>query len=172
MRTDRWVRVDLARQTLTLFEGDARVAQWPVSTASNGPGELQDSGCTPRGEHRVRIGIGAGCPENTVFVGRRPTGELYSDALRAAAPQRDWILTRILWLAGCEPGVNRGGRRDTQRRYIYIHGSPDSAPMGVPGSHGCIRMRNRDVIDLFDRIGAGTRVLILDDGSGANAHPG
>jgi lipoprotein-anchoring transpeptidase ErfK/SrfK len=97
-----------------------------------------------------------------VFVGRRPTGELFGDELQARHPGRDWILTRILWLSGLEPGRNRLGNVDTMRRYIYIHGSPDAARMGTPGSHGCIRMHNADVIDLFDRVPAGTRVLIRD----------
>ena len=168
----RWVRVDLAAQRLALMEDNCVREEWPVSTARNGPGELLDSGCTPRGEHRVRIKIGAGCAANTVFVGRRPTGEIYSAALAASAPQRDWILTRIIWLTGCERGVNRGGRRDTLRRYIYIHGCPDSQPIGIPASHGCIRMHNRDVVDLFDRIDAGTRVIILEQVSGDDARTG
>lgn len=104
--------------------------------------------------------IGKGCPPDTVFVGRRPTGEIYSPSLREASPGRDWILTRILWLSGLEPGRNRLGNVDTMRRYIYIHGSPDDVAMGVPGSHGCVRMRNSDIIELFDMVEAGTRVLI------------
>jgi L,D-transpeptidase YbiS len=110
----------------------------------------------------VRAGIGAGQPVNTVFVGRRPTGEIWTPELAAQFPQRDWILTRILWLSGCEPGFNRLGNCDSMRRYIYIHGTPDSEPMGVPRSHGCIRMRNADVIALFDQVAAGTPVLITD----------
>lgn len=167
-----WVRVDLAAQRLALLEEDCVLAHWPVSTARNGPGELLDSGCTPRGEHRVRIKIGAGCAANTVFVGRRPTGETYSPALAADAPERDWILTRIIWLTGCDRGINRGGRCDTLRRYIYIHGCPESEPMGIPASHGCIRMHNRDVVDLFDRIDVGTRVVILEQVGGDDARPG
>jgi len=165
----RRIEVDIAQQRLTLFEGDVVVGQWPVSTALNGPGERINSGCTPRGGHRVRIKIGAGCPPNTVFVGRRPTGELYRDELAEAYPDRDWILSRIMWLTGCEPGRNRGGECDTLRRFIYIHGCPDSEPMGVPRSHGCIRMRNADVIELFDRVDAGTRVLIRDREAGSDA---
>lgn len=155
-----WVGVDLARQRLTLYCGSEPLHTWPVSTARNGPGERVDSGCTPRGEHRVRIMIGDGCAENTVFVGRRPTGERYSPSLAKAHPQRDWILTRIIWLTGTEPGLNRGVGCDSLRRFIYIHGCPDSEPMGVPVSHGCVRMRNADVIDLFGRIATGTRVVI------------
>jgi lipoprotein-anchoring transpeptidase ErfK/SrfK len=163
---ERWVHVDIQQQRLSLFEGEQPVAWWPVSTARNGPGERSGSECTPRGEHRVRIKIGEGCADNTVFVGRRPTGELYSEQLARAHPRRDWILTRILWLSGCEPGRNRGGDCDTLRRFIYIHGCPDSLPMGIPESHGCIRMRNADLIDLFAQVQAGTRVRIDEHGNG------
>ncbi|MFZ9530396.1 MAG: L,D-transpeptidase family protein, partial [Burkholderiales bacterium] len=125
-------------------------------------GTGQDSGsyCTPLGRHIIRAKIGIGEPENTVFVGRRPTGEIYSPDLAEQFPGRDWILTRILWLSGCEPGFNRLGSVDTMRRYIYIHGSPDSVQMGQPGSIGCIRMRNADIVELFDRVPAGTPVNI------------
>jgi hypothetical protein len=154
------IRIDLARQELTLWQGDALLAHYPISTAVNGPGETCGSGCTPRGRHRIRLRIGAGCPENTVFVGRRPTGEVYGPVLAGAHPQRDWILTRILWLTGQEPGRNRGGVVDTLRRYIYIHGCPDTEPMGVPRSHGCVRMRNRELLALFDQVRNGTVVEI------------
>ena len=160
------LRVDLGTQTLYLFRGDRLLARYPVSTAHNGPGERNGSGCTPRGRHRIRIKIGAGCPENAVFIGRRPTGEVYSTQLAAQYPERDWILTRVLWLAGCEPGRNRGGDCDSLRRFIYIHGCPDSEPMGLPRSHGCIRMRNADLLDLFDRVRAGDPVEILEGGAG------
>ena len=156
------VVIDLAAQSLTLLEGNAIAAGWPVSTARNGAGEQEGSGCTPRGLHRIRARIGAGAPPGTVFVGRRPTGEVWSPALAAAHPARDWILTRILWLCGCEPGHNRFGAVDTMRRYIYLHGCPDTEPMGVPRSHGCIRMRNDDIMALFDRVPAGTPVWIGD----------
>jgi len=156
------ILVHLDTQTLELLDGDRVVATYPVSTGSSGPGEERDSGCTPRGRHRVRLCIGDGCPANTVFVGRRPTGEIYSADLAAAEPDRDWILTRILWLTGAEPRRNRGGRVDTLRRYIYIHGCPDAAPLGEPLSHGCIRMRNADLIALFDAVRAGTVVDIVE----------
>ncbi len=155
------VRISIPRQELTLVD-DAGVPfrRWPVSTAANGAGEVSGSYCTPRGRHVIRAKIGGGQPENTVFVRRRPTGEVHTPELAAAHPGRDWILTRILWLSGCEPGVNRLGEVDTMRRYIYIHGCPDGAPMGVPGSHGCIRMRNADIVELFDLVRAGTPVEI------------
>ena len=164
MVVERNILVDLARQTLILRQGDGVLRRYAVSTARNGPGERMGSECTPRGRHRIRIKIGAGLPENTVFRRRRPTGEIYSPELALRHPGRDWILTRILWLTGCEPRRNRGGERDTLRRYIYIHGSPDDTPMGVPGSHGCIRMRNRDLLELFAQVEPGSPVEIVADG--------
>jgi L,D-transpeptidase YbiS len=156
------IRINIGTQMLDLLDDEGRVVRrYPVSTAANGPGELSGSYCTPRGRHVIRAKIGAGQPENTVFVRRRPTGEIYTPELGAEFPQRDWILTRILWLSGCEPGFNRLGEVDTMRRYIYIHGSPDGVEMGVPGSHGCVRMRNADIIELFDRVPAGTPVEIV-----------
>jgi len=157
-----WVRVSLSAQRLWLVDAGGPPLGWPVSSAANGAGERRGSGCTPRGWHCIRALIGAGAAPGTVFVGRRPTGEIHSPALAASAPGRDWVLTRILWLSGLEVGRNRLGAVDTMRRYVYIHGCPDEVTLGVPASHGCIRMRNRDVIDLFARVGAGTRVLIED----------
>jgi lipoprotein-anchoring transpeptidase ErfK/SrfK len=159
------IRISIATQTLMLAD-DARaeIRTYPVSTARNGVGEQRGSNCTPRGRHIVRAKIGAGMPVNTVFVGRRPTGETWSPALAEAYPDRDWILTRILWLSGREPGFNRLGDVDTMRRYIYIHGSPDAVPMGVPGSIGCVRMRNTDLLDLFDLVRPGTPVEIVAPG--------
>ncbi|WP_370584077.1 L,D-transpeptidase family protein [Motiliproteus sp. SC1-56] len=154
------IHISLARQRLELYRGDQQVAGFSVSTARNGAGEREGSGCTPRGRHRIRARIGADAPINSVFVGRRATGEIYSPALAEAYPERDWILTRILWLCGCEPGYNRLGSVDSQRRFIYLHGTPDSEPMGVPGSHGCVRLRNADIVWLFDRVPVGTEVLI------------
>lgn len=155
------IEISLDAQTLTLFPEDSSVPRfYPVSTALNGPGERDGSGCTPRGWHYVRAMIGAGAPLNAVFIARRPTGEVYSPELARQYPRRDWILSRILWLCGLEPGKNRGPGVDSFRRFIYIHGTPDSEPMGVPRSHGCVRMRNADVVDLFERLGPGTPVLI------------
>jgi lipoprotein-anchoring transpeptidase ErfK/SrfK len=154
------LEIDLARQELRAHGVDGTTRAYPVSTALNGPGEVMDSECTPRGRHAVTEKIGDGCVANTVFVGRRPTGEVWSAELAAAHPGRDWILTRILWLSGLEPGRNAGGRCDTHARYIYIHGTPDVTPLGRPGSRGCIRMRNADVIELFEAVAIGTRVDI------------
>ncbi|GGC02776.1 L,D-transpeptidase [Marinobacterium zhoushanense] len=154
------LKISLSRQQMYLLERDEELGSWPVSTAANGPGEINGSGCTPRGAHYIRACIGTGEPENAVFIGRRATGEIYSPELAKAHPERDWILTRILWLCGREPGINRLGNCDSQRRYIYIHGTPDSEPMGIPRSHGCIRMRNRDLIELFELVSPGTPVDI------------
>jgi lipoprotein-anchoring transpeptidase ErfK/SrfK len=155
------IEISIPEQRLTLWGDDGRALErYPVSTARNGAGEREGSFCTPRGDHIVRAKIGSGQPLNTVFRGRRPTGEIWTPELGERFPGRDWILTRILWLSGCEVGKNRLGDVDTMRRYIYIHGSPDSVPMGKPGSVGCIRMRNRDIVDLFDRVPAGIPVGI------------
>ena len=160
MTNEMHIRVSLARQELVLQDASGQRRVYPVSTALKGAGERINSECTPRGWHRVRCIIGQGCPANAVFTGHRFTGEIYSDELSRVQPGRDWILSRILWLSGSESGFNRGGDCDTLRRYIYIHGMPDSEPVGVPRSHGCIRMRNEDVIDLASRVSAGTPVLI------------
>jgi lipoprotein-anchoring transpeptidase ErfK/SrfK len=155
------IRVSIPDQTLTLADDHGReVRSYPVSTAAKGAGERAGSHCTPRGRHVIRAKIGAGAPPNTVFVGRRPTGELWSPALAARYPNRDWILTRILWLSGCEVGFNRLGEVDTMRRYVYIHGTPDTMEIGKPGSIGCVRMRNADIVELFDLVPAGTPVDI------------
>jgi lipoprotein-anchoring transpeptidase ErfK/SrfK len=158
----RRIRVDLARQTLVLEEGDAVLHRYAVSTGAKGAGEMRGSEQTPRGLHRIRLRIGHACPVNTVFVGRRPTGEVYSTGLARLHPHRDWILTRILWLTGLEPGRNRGGAVDSLRRFVYIHGTPDTEPMGRPCSHGCIRMRNSDVVELFDLVRIRTLVEICE----------
>jgi lipoprotein-anchoring transpeptidase ErfK/SrfK len=154
------VEVSIARQRLRLSQGERILMDLSVSTARNGPGEERGSERTPRGWHVIRAKIGAGCAPNTVFVARRPTGEIYNPGLRAQFPGRDWILTRILWLSGLEPGRNRLGDVDTMRRFIYIHGCPDDDPMGIPSSHGCVKVRNDAMIELFDQVSAGTRVLI------------
>jgi L,D-transpeptidase YbiS len=158
------IEISISRQMLTLFDDFGGVkAQYSVSTAANGVGCEKDSGCTPLGKHVIRAKIGADAPLGAVFVGRRATGEICSPALTAAFPERDWILTRILWLSGTELGKNRLGHVDTMQRYIYIHGTPDGVALGQAASHGCVRMRNADVIELFDLVDAGTSVLISAD---------
>ena len=159
-----YIDISIADQTLSLLNHDHELlAQYVVSTAANGVGCEKDSGCTPLGAHIIRAKIGGDAPANTVFVGRRPTGEIYTPELMAEFPNRDWILTRILWLSGQEVGKNRLGNVDTMQRYIYIHGSPDTTRMGQVGSHGCIRMRNADIIQLFDKVPVGTPVIIHEN---------
>lgn len=156
------INIHIPTQQLDLLDdAGSLLRRYSVSTAANGAGEVCGSHCTPRGKHLIRAKIGAGQAENTVFVRRRPTGEIYTPELGAQFPERDWILTRILWLSGCEIGFNRLGENDTMRRYIYIHGTPDSVQLGTPGSHGCVRMRNTDLIELFDLVPAGTAVEII-----------
>ena len=158
------IRIPVARQLLTLPVVSAQILrEYSISTGKAGVAEVFDSFQTPRGRHLIRAKIGVGVPENTIFVRRRPTGEVWSADLEQSHPGRDWILTRILWLSGCEPGRNRLGNVDTMRRFIYIHGSPDRAEMGKPGSHGCIRMRNADIVELFDLVPVYTAVEITED---------
>lgn len=158
------IHISIPKQTLYLFDDNQQLlAEYAVSTAANGVGCEKDSGCTPLGQHIVRAKIGEGAAANTVFVGRRPTGEICTPELMAEFPNRDWILTRILWLSGQEVGRNRLGNVDTMQRYIYIHGTPDSTELGKIGSHGCVRMRNIDMIELFDRIPVGTTVNIVNE---------
>ena len=148
-------------QTLYGLRDNEIVGRYPVSTAAAGTGQTEGSEQTPLGAHIVRVKIGAGAPRGAVFRGRRDTGEVWTPELHEAQPDRDWILSRILWLSGLERGFNRYGSVDTLRRFIYIHGTPDCVALGTPDSHGCIRMANDDVIDLFDRVTAGVRVDIV-----------
>ena len=155
------LRVIITEQRLEVLADGRPHAQFVVSTSRYGPGEREGSCCTPRGRHVIRAKIGAGLASGAVLVARRPSGEIWSPALAARHPRRDWILSRILWLSGREPGRNRLAAVDSMRRFIYIHGAPETEPMGVPFSHGCIRMRSDDVIRLFDLVTAGTEVDIV-----------
>lgn len=158
--------INIAEQTLILYQKNIEVCRYDISTAKNGIGSQQDSGCTPLGSHIIAQKIGENQPINSVFIGRMPTGEIYSAALGNEYPKRDWILSRILWLSGLEEGHNKGsntlGDCDTYQRYIYIHGTADSQPMGTPRSHGCVRMRNQDIIKLFTQVAEGTPVVIIE----------
>ncbi len=158
------IQIQINQQQLDLIDCEDRlIKSYSISSAKNGTGQLRGSYCTPLGKHIIRAKIGDKQPVNTVFVKRRPTGEIYSPELAAQYPGRDWILTRIFWLSGCEVGFNRLGMVDTMRRYIYIHGSPDSAVMGKPGSIGCIRMHNDDLLELFDKVPVGVAVNIVNE---------
>jgi L,D-transpeptidase YbiS len=155
------VEISIQDQRMRLIS-DENVIEYSISTSKLGIGQQKGSNQTPLGRHQIRAMIGYGEPENTVFVGRRPTGENYSSALAEQFPKRDWILTRILWLSGCEIGFNRFGNVDSMQRYIYIHGTPDTEPMGRAESHGGIRMRNSDVIKLFNALSVGTSIWIQE----------
>ena len=157
---DKFIYISVPEQQLYYIQAGKTVYETRIASGKNGVGELSGSECTPRGWHKIRAKIGAGCAPDTVFVGRRPTGEIWSEQLQAEHPGRDWILTRIMWLSGLEPGFNRLGEYDTMRRYIYIHGCPDTNLMGIPSSHGCIKMRNAEIIKLFDRVPCGLPVYI------------
>jgi lipoprotein-anchoring transpeptidase ErfK/SrfK len=152
MRTLDLLHISLADQRLYGFADGQLLLRLLVSTAANGAGERNGSGCTPRGLHQVRAKIGDGLPCAAVLRGRRWTGEVWTPQLHEQFPERDWILSRILWLSGCELGCNRLGDLDSFRRYIYVHGTPDCEPMGEPRSHGCVRMRNADLLELFPRV--------------------
>jgi len=156
------IKISISKQQLLLFDGENIVRKYSVSTAKNGVGERVDSECTPLGEHIIAEKIGHKAKKNSVFVGRAETNELYDPKMRDLYPDRDWILTRILWLSGTEEGKNKGNDVDSYDRYIYIHGSPEDIKMGKPGSRGCVRMRNSDVIELFDLVRVGTTVTIAE----------
>jgi hypothetical protein len=159
-----FIDVDSRLQRLYLWEpypeGDMLIREYRVSTAKNGLGEQSGSYCTPRGRHRIAEKIGANQPLYAVFKARVPTGEIWSRELAQEKPGCDWILTRILWLEGLEEGKNRGGTVDSHSRYIYIHGTDEEHLIGTPVSHGCIRMKNADVAELFDLIEEGAEVRI------------
>lgn len=157
---DNYLDISIADQQLAVIQRGSVSHIYPVSTAKNGPGQQKGSFCTPLGWHSIRAKIGGGAPPNSVFIGRRATGEIYSPRLAAEQPQRDWILSRILWLGGLEPGKNRYGEVDSAMRYIYIHGAPDESFNGKPESHGCVRMLNADIIALYEIVAGGWRVLI------------
>ncbi|GAA3894027.1 cell wall-recycling L,D-carboxypeptidase ElsL [Halomonas cibimaris] len=155
-----WLEIDLACQQLVIWHGDTPGKTVGVSTGAAGAGQRNGSGQTPLGWHYVRAAIGHHAPDTAVFRGRRRTGERYTAALAQQHPERDWILGRILWLCGLEPGRNRGGDVDTQRRYIYLHGTPPSEPVGVAKSHGCVRLHLDDLLAVFAQAPAGTPVWL------------
>lgn len=154
--------ISLYDQNLYGLKQGKTILNLPISSSFKGAGELVNSNCTPTGLHQVRVKIGQNLPYNAVLKARRWTGELWTPQLAKQYPERDWILTRILWLSGCQIGINRLGSVDTFRRYIYIHGTPDSEPVGIPASHGCIRMRNSDIITLFDQTPLHCKVQISE----------
>jgi lipoprotein-anchoring transpeptidase ErfK/SrfK len=158
--TSTHIDIDLKTQTLTLIDPQYAPFSCLISSGINGAGETIGSGCTPRGRLVIKAKIGEGLPDNSVFVGRRATQEIYTPELGQQYPNRDWILTRILWLGGLEPHKNRYGTVDTLRRYIYLHGCPEICPMGIAQSHGCIRVRNADLQHIFTASTVGTEIFI------------
>ena len=166
-----YLHVSIEEQRLYAFSKQQLQHVYRVSTALNGPGEDNGSGCTPRGRHYIRAKIGGDLPAMAVLRGRRWTGELWSPELTEAYPQRDWILSRILWLSGCELGRNRLGSTDTFRRYIYIHGTADEHVLGQPYSHGCIRMHNHDLIELYAQLADACPVDISEHAFDAQTAP-
>lgn len=152
----RLLVVDAGWQRLTLLESGLEIADYPISTAANGIGGEENSMRTPPGWHRIHARIGAGAPSGAVFESRAPTGARW----RGEPVEDDLILTRILTLEGLEEGVNRGPGHDSLERYIYVHGTNHEDSLGQPASHGCVRMANADVIDLFARVEAGDAVLV------------
>jgi hypothetical protein len=149
--------VSVGQQRLGLFRDGALAADWPVSTSRFGVGSQMNSYKTPLGLHRIAEKIGAGMPLDTVFKGRKPVTHHSS---LVVPPTGDLIMSRILWLDGCERGLNRGGDMDSHARYIYIHGTAHEDRIGTPDSHGCVRMRNADIAVLFGLIEVGTPVFI------------
>ena len=160
MSKEKHIDIDVSKQELALMQGSDVISKYDISTAKNGIGQKNGSECTPLGQHCIESKVGEKAEENTVFIARKETGEIFSEELKITHPERDWILTRILWLSGLETGKNRGGEVDTKSRYIYIHGCPDSDSFSAPSSHGCVKMRNKDIIELFDNITTGNHVLI------------
>ena len=146
------ITINIAKQTLS-HQGKTYL----ISSAKNGVGEVEGSYCTPLGKFKIAEKIGKNLQVDSVLVGRKPTGEIFSQTLFEKHPDRDWILTRILWLDGME-----AHNKNTKSRYIYIHGSPEQTPMGVPGSKGCIRMRNQDIVELFDKVQIAEDVVIIN----------
>jgi hypothetical protein len=157
---NKLIYITVQKQELSCFEVDSLISTYQVSTGKNGVGEQINSECTPRGWHKVYSIIGLNHEVNSVFIAREWTGEIYSEELEKNNPGRDWILTRILQLEGLEPGRNKGGNVDSLKRYIYIHGTPDSIKLGIPGSRGCIRMRNNELINLSQWVTTDTLVYI------------
>ncbi len=152
--------VSVRSQRMYHVQGRVMRAAYVISTAAKGLGSVQDSYRTPTGLHYVRERHGDGLPAWSILQDRAPTGEV-ADSM--AASTQDLITSRILWLSGMESGLNEGGQVDSYARWIYIHGTADEASLGTPSSHGCIRMCNRDVIALYDRIPIGALVVIYDN---------
>jgi lipoprotein-anchoring transpeptidase ErfK/SrfK len=158
---DHWLLVDTQNQVLRVFHGHQYEHSFSVSTSSRGTGCEVDSLKTPVGVHRISHKIGHDQPAGMIFRGREPTGEIAAISHSTQPSGDDLITSRILWLRGQEHGINAGSGVDSHDRYIYIHGTNEEGCLGQPVSHGCIRMANAGVIELFDLIDADTLVVII-----------
>jgi lipoprotein-anchoring transpeptidase ErfK/SrfK len=158
--TGVWIRISATDSKLYLMSDQKITKSYPISIAKNGLGNLLNSNKTPLGLHEIKKKIGKGVPQNGILKARIPTGKLAKIIKEPIATNTDLVTSRILWLSGLEPGVNKGGNVDSYNRFIYIHGTPEEGLIGQPASHGCIRMYNKDVIELFDLVPVGTKVLI------------
>lgn len=147
------LEVSVATQRLVLWEGFRQIKSWPCSTSKYGLGYMEGSNKTPLGGFVVREKHGEGAPSGTIFKSRQPVGQWTPDMV---TPD-DLVLTRILWLEGTEKR-----NANTWQRYIYIHGTNDERSIGRPASHGCVRLRNADVMELYDRVPVGTPVWISE----------
>ena len=157
---DDSINLNQFRQKVKQLKNHQVNKSYLISTALKGIGQNKNSFQTPIGTHYIRAKIGKDLPALSIFEARRPTGRIWNKEDAESYPNQDWVLSRILWLSGKELGVNRLGSLDTMQRFIYIHGTPDESQLGEPLSHGCIRMSNDDVIELFDLVFAGTIVHI------------
>lgn len=154
--------VNIQQQEIYVVRNDAIEKTYRISSAKNGIGNSAGSGKTPLGVHRIAEKIGAGAKPNTIFLGRKDSGKTATILKDPIDSEDDYVTSRILWLEGLEPGINKGKGIDSKQRYIYIHGTPEEGLIGTPASHGCIRLYNKDVIELFDVVSAGTLVVIAE----------
>ena len=157
-----YLHISCKHQRLEVYHNHRCMQSMSISTGKKGTGQQKNSGKTPLGWHCIAEKFGDDAPINSVFVARKPTGEIYTSELKENNPERDWILTRILRLKGLELGVNLEGEVDTYQRYIFLHGTPVETILGVNGSKGCIRVRNRAIVKLYNQVSVGTPVYISD----------
>jgi len=155
-----WMQVSVAQQKLFLMNKKDTLRNYEISTSKYGLGSESGSHKTPLGLHRVVEKYGDGAPEGTIFKSRINTGRIAEIEMRPQTTKLDYVTTRILWLDGMEPGKNKGGNVDSYHRYIYIHGTHEEGLIGRPASKGCIRMRNNEVIELYELVPIGTTIRI------------
>ena len=154
------VDIDISEQRLYLYEDSTLIRSYPISSSYFGEGEIENSYKTPLGKHAIEQMIGQNSPKNTIYVNRESYSQIADIVSEAIDNEEDYITSRVMWLTGLEPGFNQGGNRDSFNRFIYIHGTHEEGLIGKKASHGCIRMLNHDVIELFDLLGKGTKVNI------------